>query len=54
MVTGDMEDNLREAEVIAAVLAGEGMECVVIGAVSLAAHRYIRFTQDVDLGVNAD
>jgi hypothetical protein len=54
MAAGDMLDSLREAEVIAALLAGEGVECLVIGAVALAAHRYIRFTQDVDLGVNAD
>lgn len=54
MAIPDMDDSLREAEVIAALLAGEGVECVVIGAVALAAHRYIRFTQDVDLGVNAD
>jgi hypothetical protein len=26
---------------------------VVIGTVSLAAHRYVRFTEDIDLGVNA-
>lgn len=49
-----MDDNLREAERIAGLVAEEGMEAVVIGAVALAAHRYVRFTQDVDLGVNAD
>lgn len=49
-----MEDNLEVAERIACLLAEEGLPVVVIGAVALAAHRYVRFTQDVDLGVNAD
>lgn len=53
-MSGDMDDNLNEAERIAALIAGEGLEVVVIGAVALAAHRYVRFTHDVDLGVNAD
>ena len=54
-----MEDNqispaIREAETIALLLAEEGLECLVIGAIALAVHRYVRFTEDVDLGVNAD
>ncbi len=49
-----MDENLREAERIAALLFEEGLPAVVIGAVALAAHRYVRFTQDVDLGVDAD
>jgi hypothetical protein len=53
MTAGDMDDTLREAERIVGLLAEEGVECVVIGAIALAAHRYIRFTHDVDLGVNA-
>lgn len=53
-MSGDMDDNLNEAERIAGLLAGEGLEVVVIGAVALAAHRYVRFTHDIDLGVNAD
>jgi len=51
---GDMGDSLDEAERIAGFLADEGLEAVLIGAVALAAHRYVRFTHDVDLGVNAD
>jgi hypothetical protein len=53
-VHDDSDQNLREAERIAALLLAEGLPVVVIGAVALAAHRYVRFTQDVDLGVNAD
>ena len=53
-MSGEMDDNLREAERIAALLEAEGIGVVVIGAVALAAHRYVRFTRDVDLGVNAD
>jgi hypothetical protein len=36
------------------VLEGRRVEAVVIGAVALAAHHYVRMTQDLDLGVNAD
>lgn len=50
----DIDQNLREAERIAALLLTEGVPVVVIGAVALAAHHYVRFTQDVDLGVDAD
>lgn len=39
-----MDDNLDEAERIAELLAREGLEVLVIGAVALAAHRYVRFT----------
>lgn len=48
-----MNPNIREAERIAGLLAEDGAECLVIGAVALAAHGYIRFTRDVDLGVDA-
>ena len=48
-----MDDNLYEAERIADLVAEEGMEVIVIGTVALAAHRYHRCNQDVDLGVNA-
>lgn len=54
MTTADNDDCLREAERIAGLLEPEGMEFVVIGAIALAAHRYVRFTHDVDLGVNAN
>jgi hypothetical protein len=54
MADSQMGPAIREAEAIALLLAEEGLECVVIGAVALAVHRYVRFTEDVDLGVNAD
>lgn len=50
----DMDDNLLEAERIAAILSDNGLSAIVIGAVALAAHRYVRATCDVDLGVDAD
>jgi hypothetical protein len=50
----DMDDNLVEAERIGAILAEKGVTALVIGAVALAAHRYVRSTHDVDLGVDAD
>ena len=43
---------LDAAETIAAVLKKQGTGTVVIGAAALAAHRYVRFTDDIDLGVN--
>lgn len=54
MSESDIEDALLEAATIASILSEEGIECVLIGAIALAVHRYIRHTQDVDLGVNAD
>lgn len=54
MGASDMDLALREAENISSILQQEGVECVVIGAIALAVHRYVRHTQDVDLGVNAD
>ena len=53
MQEGD-STNLQVAERIAGLLAGFGIPVVVIGAVALAAHRYVRFTEDIDLGVIAD
>lgn len=50
----DAEINLEVAERIGRMLAGRNLSFVVIGAVALAAHRYIRFTEHIDLGVNAD
>lgn len=43
---------IREAERIGTILADEGISAIVIGAIALAAHRYVRATRDVDLGVN--
>lgn len=48
------QTNLQVAERVASLLASEDIHTLVIGAVALAAHRYIRFTEDIDLGVNAD
>ena len=53
-MSGAPETNLHVAERIAVLLAEEGLQALVIGAVALAAHRYVRFTEDIDLGVNAD
>jgi hypothetical protein len=48
------DDLLQAAEKILAVLAQNHIDAVVIGAVALAAHHYVRQTEDLDLGVNAD
>ena len=51
-----MEDSypiLRAAEEILHCLHAHQVDAVVIGAVALAAHRYVRQTEDLDLGVNA-
>ena len=45
-------DLLEAAERIAAVLAEQGIAAIVIGAAALAAHRYVRHTEGIDLGVN--
>jgi hypothetical protein len=45
---------IRAAEEVAGVLKSHGVEALVIGAVALAAHGYVRFTDDLDLGVNTD
>lgn len=50
----DAESNLQAAERVANLLAGNNVPAVVIGAVALAAHRYVRHTEDIDLGVDAD
>jgi hypothetical protein len=50
----DAESNLRAAERVAALSVQNGVPAVVIGAVALAAHRYVRHTEDIDLGVDAD
>lgn len=51
-VTANQPDLLEAAEQIAQVLAAQGIGAVVIGAAALAAHRYVRHTEDIDLGVN--
>lgn len=50
----DAESNLQAAERVASLLVENGVSAVVIGAVALAAHRYVRNTEDIDLGVDAD
>ena len=45
---------LRAAEQVADILKQHQVDAVVIGAVALAAHNYVRHTRDIDLGVNAD
>ncbi|MFN0130384.1 MAG: hypothetical protein ACKV19_27290 [Verrucomicrobiales bacterium] len=53
-VQPEAESNLRAAERVVSLLADHGAASVVIGAVALAAHRYVRFTEDIDLGMDAD
>jgi hypothetical protein len=48
------ESLLLAAEQVMRILARHRVEAVVIGAVAMAAHHYVRFTHDIDLGVNAD
>lgn len=50
----DPEAVIRAAEEVAGILESQGVGAVVIGAVALAAHGYVRFTEDLDLGVNTD
>lgn len=50
----DPDANLEAAEKVAELLSRHKVDAVVIGAVALAAYRYIRQTDDIDLGVNAD
>lgn len=50
----DSEAILRVAEDIVRLLHQHEIEAVVIGAVALAAYHYVRQTEDIDLGVNAD
>ena len=45
-------DLLDTTERIAALLAEQGIQAMVIGAAAMAAHRYVRHTEDIDLGVN--
>jgi len=43
---------LAAAERIASRLAGRGIHAALIGASALAAYRYVRHTEDIDLVVN--
>jgi hypothetical protein len=48
------ERALAAAETIAGLLARSGVESALIGAVALAAHRYPRSTEDIDLAVGVE
>lgn len=50
----DPEAILRASEDILGILKRHRVDAVVIGAVALAAYRYVRQTDDLDLGVNAE
>ena len=50
----DAESNLQAAERVASLLVENGVSAVVSGAAALAAHPYVRNTEDIDLGVDAD
>lgn len=50
----DPEGLLQAAERVSAVLCAYGVEPLVIGGAALAAHGYVRFTEDLDLGVTTD
>ena len=50
----DPEEVIRVAEEVAGILESRGVGAVVIGAVALAAHGYVRYTEYLDLGVNTD
>ena len=48
------ETLLDSAERVLALLKEHQTDALVIGAVALAAHHYVRFTEDLDLATNAD
>ena len=48
----DQPDLLESAERIAEMLVEQGIRAIVIGAAALAAHRYVRHTEVIDLGVS--
>jgi hypothetical protein len=48
------EGILEAAETVAAALQEFEIDTVVIGGLALAAHHYVRFTEDIDLGINAE
>ena len=50
----DSANILEAAEQMCLILKQHRVDALVIGGVALAAHKYIRQTDDMDLGVNAD
>jgi len=53
-LVNDADAILHAAEDVVTLLRQHRVDAVVIGAVALAAFHYVRYTEDVDLGVNAD
>jgi len=51
---GDSDPILKAAEDVLEILNSQRIDAVVIGAVALAAYHYVRQTEDIDLGVNAN
>ncbi len=45
---------LQAAEHVEQILEKFQVDAIVIGAVAMAAHRYVRLTQDIDIAINAD
>ncbi len=45
---------LHAAEDVVSILQTHRVDAVVIGAAALAAFHYVRYTEDIDFGVNAD
>lgn len=45
---------LQAAEQVVRILEKLQVDAVIIGAVAMAAHHYVRLTHDIDLAVNAD
>ncbi len=50
----DADALLHAAEDVVAILQEHRVDAVVIGAAALAAFHYVRYTEDIDLGINAD
>ncbi len=50
----DARSLIDAAEAVVRILDAHGVDAVVIGAVAMAAHHHVRFTEDIDLAVNAD
>ncbi|MCC5842641.1 MAG: hypothetical protein JJU05_00170 [Verrucomicrobia bacterium] len=47
-------DLLAESEAVAELAFEQGHELLVIGALALAAHKYVRTTSDIDLAGNVE
>ena len=46
--------NLRAAETVVDLLGRQGIPSAVIGAVALAAYKNVRFTEDLDPGIETE